>query len=104
MLNTKVVKVAEEKDGIRVTFEGDVGGEGAAVRPRARWPSAAAQLEGAGLETTRVKVDAKGFIETDPQRAPPSRRSSRSATWRGADARAQGVARGARGRGGDCRS
>ena len=24
MLNTKVVKVAEEKNGIRVTFEGDV--------------------------------------------------------------------------------
>jgi dihydrolipoamide dehydrogenase len=71
MLNTKVVKVAEDGQGIRVTFEGDVPANGAkeqvfdrvlvAVgrRPNSKIP---------GLETTRVKVDAKGFIETDPQR------------------------------------
>jgi dihydrolipoamide dehydrogenase len=79
LLNTKVVKVAEEGAGIRVTFEGDpeerrsdVPGDGAqkeqvfdrvlvAVgrRPNSKIP---------GLETTAVKVDAKGFIETDPQR------------------------------------
>ncbi len=73
MVSTKVVKVAEEKDGIRVTFEGEaVGKDGAGKeqvfdrvlvaigrRPNGRIP---------GLETTRVKVDAKGFIETDPQR------------------------------------
>jgi dihydrolipoamide dehydrogenase len=79
MVNTKVVKVAEEGQGIRVTFEGDVPeerregvpGDGAkeqvfdrvlvAVgrRPNSKIP---------GLETTRVKVDAKGFIEIDPQR------------------------------------
>jgi dihydrolipoamide dehydrogenase len=74
MVNTKVVKVAEEKNGIRVTFEGDgVGAQGGAEkeqlfdrvlvsigrRPNSKVP---------GLETTRVKVDAKGFIETDPQR------------------------------------
>ncbi|MBI2187096.1 MAG: dihydrolipoyl dehydrogenase [Acidobacteria bacterium] len=68
MLNTKVVKLAEEADGIRAGFEG----EGApkdglfdrvlvAVgrRPNSKIP---------GLETTRVRVDAKGFIETDGQR------------------------------------
>jgi len=68
MLNTKVVKVAEEKDGIRVTFEGDVTEKeqlfdrvlvAIGRRPNSKVP---------GLDTTRVKVDAKGFIETDPQR------------------------------------
>jgi dihydrolipoamide dehydrogenase len=68
MLNTKVVKVAEEKNGLRVTFEG--GGPPSAEvfdrvlvavgrRPNSNIP---------GLETTGVKVDAKGFIETDGQR------------------------------------
>ena len=70
MLNTKVVKVAEEaKDGIRVTFEGEVAATKEQIfdrvlvaigrRPNSKIP---------GLETTKVKVDAKGFIETDPQR------------------------------------
>ncbi len=45
MLNTKVVKVAEEKNGIRVTFEGEVAREGAGVRPRARVDRPPAQLE-----------------------------------------------------------
>jgi dihydrolipoamide dehydrogenase len=79
MLNTKVVKVSEEKDGIRVTFEGDGkdGREGlpgdradkeqvfdrvlVAIgrRPNSKIP---------GLETTKVKVAANGFIESDAQR------------------------------------
>jgi dihydrolipoamide dehydrogenase len=73
MLNTKVVKVAEEKgdaarDGLRVTFEGDVAEKEQVFdrvlvsigrRPNSKIP---------GLETTKVKVDAKGFIESDPQR------------------------------------
>ncbi len=73
MLDTKVVKVAEEKGdaakhGIRVTFEGGVAGKeqvfdrvlvSVGRRPNSKIP---------GLETTRVTVDAKGFIETDPQR------------------------------------
>jgi dihydrolipoamide dehydrogenase len=73
MLETKVVKVAEEKNGIRVTFESSRG-DGASApseqlfdrvlvaigrRPNGKVP---------GLETTQVKVDAKGFIETDGQR------------------------------------
>jgi dihydrolipoamide dehydrogenase len=63
-----VVKVAEEKNGIRVSFESD-GGKKEEVfdrvlvavgrRPNSKIP---------GLETTGVKVDAKGFIETDAQR------------------------------------
>jgi dihydrolipoamide dehydrogenase len=73
MLNTKVVKVAEEKNGIRVTFEGGSVSESGAEkeqvfdrvlvsigrRPNSKIP---------GLETTKVKVDAKGFVESDPQR------------------------------------
>ena len=68
MLNTKVVKVAEEGSGIRVTFEGDVAKKeqvfdrvlvAVGRRPNSKIP---------GLETTRVKVAANGFIETDEQR------------------------------------
>jgi dihydrolipoamide dehydrogenase len=68
MLSTKVVKVADEKNGIRVTFEGDVKDKeqtfdrvlvAVGRRPNSKIP---------GLESTRVKVDQKGFIETDGQR------------------------------------
>ena len=68
MLNTKVVKVAEEGRGIRVTLEGDVAEKeqlfdrvlvAVGRRPNSKIP---------GLESTRVKVDQKGFIETDGQR------------------------------------
>jgi dihydrolipoamide dehydrogenase len=68
MLNTKVVEVAEEKKGIRVTFEGDARERqqvfdrvlvAVGRRPNSKIP---------GLETTGVKVDGKGFIETDGQR------------------------------------
>jgi dihydrolipoamide dehydrogenase len=68
MLNTKVVKVAEEGRGIRVTFEGEAAEKeqtfdrvlvAVGRRPNSKIP---------GLETTRVRVDAKGFIETDGQR------------------------------------
>jgi dihydrolipoamide dehydrogenase len=72
MLNTKVVKVAEETAGgakaIRVTFEGDVAEKeqvfdrvlvAVGRRPNSKIP---------GLETTRVKIDQKGFVEVDGQR------------------------------------
>jgi len=68
MVNTKVTKVAEDAKGIRVTFEGDVAEKeqvfdrvlvAVGRRPNSKIP---------GLETTGVKVDAKGFIETDISR------------------------------------
>ena len=74
MLKTKVVKVIEDGAGIRVTFEPPDSSDGPAGpseqvfervlvavgrRPNSNVP---------GLDTTRVKVDAKGFIETDGQR------------------------------------
>jgi len=88
MLSTKVVKVAEEKHGIRVTFEGaatseDSGGPslGARASAKAAGPPEPQLFDRVlvavgrrpnskipGLESTRVKVDQKGFIETDGQR------------------------------------
>jgi dihydrolipoamide dehydrogenase len=68
MLNTKVVKVEEDGAGIRVTFEGELAEKqqvfdrvlvAVGRRPNSKIP---------GLETTRVKVDQKGFIEVDGQR------------------------------------
>jgi len=70
MLHTKVVKVAlaNEGSGIRVTFEGDIAEKeqvfdrvlvAVGRRPNSKIP---------GLETTKVKVAANGFIETDEQR------------------------------------
>ena len=70
MLNTKVVKVALAGEGarIRVTFEGDLPEKeqefdrvlvAVGRRPNSKIP---------GLETTKVKVAANGFIETDEQR------------------------------------
>jgi dihydrolipoamide dehydrogenase len=68
MLNTKVVKVAEEGSSIRVTFDGDVAEKeqlfdrvlvAVGRRPNSKIP---------GLETTKVKVAASGFIESDEQR------------------------------------
>jgi dihydrolipoyl dehydrogenase len=72
MLNTKVVKVAEQGaekgSAIRVTFEGDIPEKeqvfdrvlvAVGRRPNSKIP---------GLETTKVKIDQKGFIETDGQR------------------------------------
>jgi dihydrolipoamide dehydrogenase len=68
MLDTKVVTVAEDRDGIRVTLEGGAAEKeqvfdrvlvSVGRRPNSKIP---------GLETTQVKVDANGFIETDPQR------------------------------------
>jgi dihydrolipoamide dehydrogenase len=68
MLSTKVTGMVAAKNGLAVTFEG----EGAPAketfdyvlvsigrRPNSKIP---------GLETTRVTVDAKGFIEADGQR------------------------------------
>jgi dihydrolipoamide dehydrogenase len=74
MLTTKVVKVAEEKTGIRVTFEG-AGGSGGPSGPPSQLFDRVLVAVGRrpnskipGLESTAVKVDAKGFIETDGQR------------------------------------
>lgn len=66
-VNTKVAKLEPQKDGVKVTFEGD-GIEPTQVFDRVlvsvgRRPVA----QGLGLENTKIKVDAKGFIEHDGQ-------------------------------------
>ncbi len=67
-LKTKVTKVEAKKDGLYVTFEG----EGAPSGPQKfdRILSAVGRRPNAdsiGLENTRVKVNERGFIETDKQ-------------------------------------
>jgi dihydrolipoyl dehydrogenase len=67
MVNTKVVKLTDDKNGIRVTFEGHASGEqtfdrvlvAVGRRPNSKIP---------GLEKTAVRIDSHGFIETDGQR------------------------------------
>ncbi|HTB21849.1 MAG TPA: dihydrolipoyl dehydrogenase [bacterium] len=66
-LNTKVEKLEPQADGIRATFSG-AGIEPVQVFDRVlvsvgRRPSS----EGLGLENTKVKLDAKGFVQHDTQ-------------------------------------
>jgi len=68
LLNTKVTKVEDVKDGVKVTFEGELA-EKEQVFERVlvavgRRPATA----NLGLDKADVKVDAKGFIGTDEQR------------------------------------
>jgi dihydrolipoamide dehydrogenase len=68
LLNTKVTKVEEVKDGIRVQFEGEAAEKEAVFEKIlvavGRRPNSA----NLGLDKAGVEVDAKGFIPTDPQR------------------------------------
>jgi dihydrolipoamide dehydrogenase len=68
LLNTKVVELKPEEQGIRVTFEGEVDPKqqvfsrvlvAVGRRPNAKIP---------GLEKTHVQVDQRGFIMVDEQR------------------------------------
>ena len=78
MLGTKVVGVADEKNGIRVTFEvvaADSRRDGPSAPPEAQVFDRVLVAVGRrpnskipGLDSTRVKVDARGFLETDGQR------------------------------------
>ena len=69
MLNTKVASIKEEKDGIRVKFEGEGAGKGEEVYEKVlvsvgRKPNS----DIPGLKNTKVTVNARGFIEVDEQR------------------------------------
>jgi dihydrolipoamide dehydrogenase len=68
LLNTKVASLAEDKKGLKVTFDGEVA-EKEQVFDRVlvsvgRKPNAAIP----GLDRTRVRVNQRGFIETDAAR------------------------------------
>ena len=71
LLNTKVVGMKQAKDGITVSFEGAAVPADAKERTFdrvlvsiGRRPNSAVP----GLETTKVKVNQRGFIEVDPSR------------------------------------
>jgi dihydrolipoamide dehydrogenase len=68
-LSTKVAKLAETKDGVRATLEGEGVAEREPVFERVlvavgRRPNS----KGLGLENTKVQLDDKGFIRVDEQR------------------------------------
>jgi dihydrolipoamide dehydrogenase len=68
MLNTTVASMTEEKDGVKVVFEGDK-----ALLPEATYDKVLVSVgrrpnsEGFGLENTKVVVNDNGFIEVDGQ-------------------------------------
>ena len=69
MLDTTVTALREEPDGIRARFEGTGATEAERVYDKVlvatgRCP----QTDGLGLENTRVALDARGFVQVDPQR------------------------------------
>lgn len=69
MLNTTVVQMTEEKNGIRVKLQGPDIQEPEQVFEKVlvavgRQP----MCDGLGLENTRVEMDARGFIKVDAQR------------------------------------
>ena len=69
MLNTKVVKMEEGADGVSVTFEGDAADPKTQVFDQVL-VSIGRRPNGhiAGIDTTKVNVDARGFIDVDAQR------------------------------------
>ena len=69
MLSTKVAEMKEEKNGVRVKFEGAAAPAEAQVFDKVlvavgRKPNSSVP----GLDKTKVQVDARGFVKVDPQR------------------------------------
>jgi len=67
MLKTTVANVSEEKNGLKVTFEGEHPGEQTFDKMLVsvgRKPNSS----GIGLETTKARTDEKGFVKVDAQR------------------------------------
>jgi dihydrolipoamide dehydrogenase len=69
LLNTKVVAMQEDAQGIRITLDGAAGREVPQVFEKVlvavgRAPNA----QGLGLETTRVDINQRGFVQVDAQR------------------------------------
>lgn len=67
MVKTTVASMAEKKDAVAVTFEGDGAGDArfdAVLVSVGRRPNS----QGLGLENTKVASDDKGFIEVDSRR------------------------------------
>ena len=68
MVGTKVVEATEQKNGMKVRFEGEGIEKKEAIYDKVlvavgRKPNSA----GVGLENTKVQLDEKGFVKVDPQ-------------------------------------
>ena len=73
LLETKVVSMKEQKDGIAVTFEPTASGQDAAGRTERTFDRVLVSIGRRpnpvpGIEKTKVKVDARGFVEVDSSR------------------------------------
>ncbi len=68
LLNTKVVGMAEAKDGLTVTFEDASGGRREQVFDKVLVSVGRKPNRMAGLEKTKAEVDARGFIKVDGRR------------------------------------
>ena len=69
LLNTRVTAMEEVEGGIRVSLRGNENGESEQVFDKVLVAVGRRPNSGdLGLETTRVQLDARGFIETDAQR------------------------------------
>lgn len=74
-VNTKVDKLEPQKDGVKVTFVGPSTGSGqdSSIEPVQTFDRVLVSVgrrpvaQGLGLEKTKIKIDAKGFIEHDGQ-------------------------------------
>ena len=68
LLETKVVGVAEQKDGLKVTFEDQAGARRDQVFDKVLVSVGRKPNQMAGLDRTRVEVDKRGFITVNPRR------------------------------------
>ena len=70
LLNTKVVGMKDGKNGVTVTFEGEGLGDGAKERTFDRVLVSIGRRPNSvpGIERTRVKVNARGFVEVNEKR------------------------------------
>ena len=68
LLNTKVVSIQEQKDGIAVTLEYRCRGKTEKTFDRVLVSIGRRPNPVAGIENTKVRVDARGFVEVDAAR------------------------------------
>jgi dihydrolipoyl dehydrogenase len=68
LLNTKVVGMAEQSDGMKVTFEGEARARRDQVFDKVLVSVGRRPNRMAGLEKTKAELDARGFIKVDLQR------------------------------------
>jgi dihydrolipoamide dehydrogenase len=68
LLETKVVGMAEQKDGLKVTFEDEAGARRDQVFDKVLVSVGRKPNQMPGLDKTKVEVDRRGFIKVNPRR------------------------------------